>query len=90
MTRRPRLKSAPLILFVVAASVMVNCGHVNPTSPNDTPSASAVPPDATGQVVGIASVTNGISDVVISGVGAFRTRTLQNVRVAYLYTCATT
>jgi hypothetical protein len=75
MTRRPRLKSAPLILFVVAASVMVSCGHVNPTSPNDTPSASAVPPDATGQVVDIASVTNGISDVVISGVGAFRTRT---------------
>jgi hypothetical protein len=61
--------------LVVAANVIVACGHVNPTSPGDTPTVDVVNPDATGQVVGIGNVTNGISNVVISGVGALGART---------------
>src|SRR5258706_845354 len=54
---------------------MAACGHVNPTSPNDTSWVVAGPPDATGQVVAIGSIANGISNVVISGVGALGART---------------
>jgi hypothetical protein len=60
-------------LFVVVM-MTASCGHVDPAAPSDTPAATP-PPNATGQVVSLASPSNGISNVVISGGAAIGTRT---------------
>jgi hypothetical protein len=66
-------KVFPLNLFV-AVILMASCGHVDPAAPSDTPAATP-PPNATGQVVSVASPSSGISNVVISSTGAIGTRT---------------
>ena len=70
------MKNAPIIVLMAVVSVAsTNCGHVDPTSPSLTQPTSVVPSNATGQVVSIESLATGISDVVISGVGAREART---------------
>jgi hypothetical protein len=61
--------------MAVAMVATSSCGRVDPTSPSSTQPASVVPPNVTGQVVNIESLVSGISDVVISGVGARAART---------------
>ncbi|HEX7797650.1 MAG TPA: hypothetical protein VF456_24975, partial [Vicinamibacterales bacterium] len=68
-----RFKLVPLNVFV-AVILTAGCGHVDPAAPTVTP-AAAPPPNATGQVVSLASPSNGISNVVISSTGAIGTRT---------------
>ena len=69
-----------LFALVGIAFIAASCGRVAPTSPSATsqpnPNASSpADPNATGQVVGIASLSNGISNVVISGGGVLNART---------------
>jgi len=68
---RFKLSSLNVLLTVILAA---SCGHVEPAAPSDTPVATP-PPNATGQVVSLASPSNGISNVVISSTGAIGTRT---------------
>jgi hypothetical protein len=68
-----RLKLFPFILFVVLLTT-ATCGHVDPAAPSETPAVTP-PPNATGQVVSLASPSNGISNVAISSGGAIGTRT---------------
>src|SRR5262249_850621 len=62
------------------AFVATSCGRVAPTSPSltsqsDENVSSTADPNATGQVVGIGSLSTGISNVVISGGGVLNART---------------
>jgi hypothetical protein len=67
------VKRFPFILFVVLLAT-ATCGHVDPAAPSETP-ARTPPPNATGQVVSLASPSNGIANVVISGAAPIGTRT---------------
>jgi len=80
VTFTSHLKSITIIALVGAAIVAASCGRVAPTSPSATSqsgtnSSSTVDPNATGQVVGIGSLSNGIFNVVISGGGVLNART---------------
>lgn len=68
-----RFKRFPLHVFA-AVILTASCGHVDPAAPSDRPAATP-PSNATGQVVSLASPSNGISNVVISATGAMGTRT---------------
>jgi len=69
------MKSVTILALAGVASLALSCGKVAPTSPSTTATTSATDPDATGQVVGIGPASNGISNVVISGVGVASAQT---------------
>ena len=74
------MTSFTITTLVGVAIVAASCGRVDPTSPSTASAAapsvaSATDPNATGQVVGIGSPSNGISNVVISGAGVLSART---------------
>ena len=73
------LKSITIAALVGAVMITASCGRMDPTSPSTAsttdPGVPATDPNATGQVVGIGSPSNGISNVVISGAGVLSART---------------
>ena len=62
------------VIVTVATLLAASCGRVSPSTPTDPPSPPIAAADTTGQVVSIASVAGGISDVLISS-GGGRART---------------